>query len=413
VNGHPVPATRRNINGCRAALTACAFAMFTAANAAEWYLEPLVRAGYERRTNLTLTTGPHETVSNSVFEPQLIAGIREESWDVFLDGRYRFLRYSQENLDTEQYFLRLAGQLRTERSIWQINTERNDDDTVTGNVLSPDVGVSDIRTDRRTQRIAPAWTGLITDRTRVRLGLSGSDVRYTDGVSVGLYDYRQRVASASLIRQLTEKDQVSLDLSASDYSTESLDFTSDTTSVSLGWIRAFTPTINGEFSYGWYRTESAQEGCILLFGTTCLRFGEVTAENTGNTYSFNLNKLLERGRLGLNARLSVDPTGSGTEVETDAVGVNGEYRYMNQRLIASLVIDGVRARAVGGIRASSVDRDSYRIEPRLTWHWTTDLRLEAAYRRSWIQYVDATEAATDNAVFLTLSYRLPRLSASR
>ncbi len=405
------PAIHRiRLVGCGALAVSMMF--LAPAKAAEWSLDSSVRAGFERHTNITLTTGPHEPESNNILEPRLIAGVHKENWDISLDGKYRRLNYAQDNLDTNQNFLKLASQLRTERSLWELNADINNDDTLVGDVFNPDIGLTDTRTDRRTESIAPTWTGTINERTRLRLGYSGTNVRYTDGVSVGLFDYQNQAATGSLLLVPTEKDQLSFDLSASEYTTEDLSYTSDSTSASLGWSRTFSSTLSTNLGYGWYQTDSEQEVCVLALGPTCLQFGPATAENSGNTYSFDINKKLERGRIAFNTSLSVNPTSSGTETETTRGAITGEYRFMDQRLITTLILDGFRARAVGGIRASEVDRDYYRAEPKVAWRFTEDLTLEGSYRYSWVQYV-GFEATTDDAVFATLIYRLPRLSASR
>jgi hypothetical protein len=109
---------------------------------------------------------------------------------------------------------------------------------------------------------------------------------------------------------------------------------------------------------------------------------------------------------------TVNPSGSGGEVETGNLTLAIDRQLTPERLSVRFLAEGYRFKALGST-SSSIDRNYYRLEPALRWRWTEDLDVDISYRYMRQRYVDAPDYAAANAVYLAFSYRPTRISLSR
>jgi len=89
-----------------------------------------------------------------------------------------------------------------------------------------------------------------------------------------------------------------------------------------------------------------------------------------------------------------------------------EYQIRPSRIWAILSADATRTRSLSE-DTTAIDRDYYQIAPRLRYRALRSLDLEVSYRHTRQKYETAEDAATDKAVYLTLTYRPPRMTRSR
>lgn len=382
----------------------------------EWYVDSSVGVGYEHHDNISLTTAPHESVSGFSVNPRLDVGLRSDTWDARVNLSDNSARFNEERFDRDNVYAKLFTNLRNERNVWQLNVSTADESVITSDVIDPDTGLAQGHRDRSTRTINPAWTYGISERSQIRVDLQTTDVRYEDGVSAGLSDYDQESGTLQLqyrlsVRSLIFASASRLNFDAFDTRTQSANKT-----YQLGGNHNFSPTLSGSLSVG-KRTTSVDRYvlvCEVPFGPFCLQFGQMLVSTTedGSTYDATIQKRFELTQLALSASRAVTASGAGTLVETDSVSVRLERPIQAERLTAFLTVEAFQQKAVGG-DATRVDRDYYRAEPRMRWRMARDWSVDTTYRYARQKYDNQSDTATNNSVFVTLTYTWPTLRVAR
>ena len=130
------------------------------------------------------------------------------------------------------------------------------------------------------------------------------------------------------------------------------------------------------------------------------------------TVDASFTKQLERGRLRGSFTRSLSPNGLGTEVDTNVLTLALDHR-ISRRLSGSLSLNLLRARTIGVSVPTSADRDWARLSPSLSWRWTPRATVDLSYAYTWTRVQPDSRIARDNVIYLTLSYRWPRITLSR
>lgn len=390
------------------------------ASALEWYVEPVVSIGVEQHDNILLTTRGHERISGTTAGARADLGVRSASWDVHANVGAKSSWFDEEAFDRDAYHLRFYSQLQRERSSWQLNAARLQESLLTGETVDPDTGLPRFQRTRWTETVSPGWTYSLGPTTQLQLRLDASEVTYEEGAPVNLNDYRTRSASATLARQWTARTAFSFSAAGSRYEVPENDFESRTVSAYAGVSHRFTPLFRLGLSAGAWRNDSEGTGCVehvtLLFGgqelLLCVRTGMVDTSESGLFFQADGERRFQRARLSGKLSRDVRPSGSGTEVEVDQAALAYEHQIRASRFWATLTGDALRTRALSG-DPSAIDRNYYQIAPGLRFRVTRNLDIEASYRHTRQSYETALDAATNDSVYLTLTYRPPRMTRSR
>lgn len=384
--------------------------------AIEWVADPSVRLGLEYNDNISLTTAPHKSVSGTNLTTNLDLGARQENWDLWGGVRLSRRRYvDRDDLDGDDRSANLRYQFRTERNLWALKGSYADESILNPATIDPDVGN---QTTRTTTSINPAWSRSLTETTQLRVDYQYFDTQYENDLSLSLLDYRQQAVNLTVSDQLTQRTNVYAILGYSNFEVTSPESqiktsytsASQTNTAQLGISHDFTETLKGNLSGGPRKTTSETRICGFL----CL--ARVTEADTsyGSVFKGSLESRLELTRTTIGLSRSIDPSGSGSEVQTNNLSLTIDRQITPERLSARFVADGYKFEALGAT-SSSIDRNYYRLEPGLRWRWTRDITLDASYRYSRQRYLSAsaTEVASANAVFVTFSYTIPKRSISR
>lgn len=391
------------------------------AQAIEWAAEPSIRTGLEYNDNIFLTTLPHEAVAGANLGVNLDLAARQELWELRGGARLLSRRYEgREDLNTDDVFGNLNYNLKTDRNFWQLKASYASESTLNFDTVNPDIGVTQKQTKRATTSASPTWTWLVTETTQLRLDYQFVDVQYQDGISVGLLDYRQTATSLTLSDQVSERTNIFAILNYSDFrvTTPEADIFTPYTAKSrtnfgqIGITYDFTETLKGSLSGGPRKTVSDDVFVFCLFFSLC--FEPVTQSNTayGSVFSGSLESRLQLTNTTFRFSRTVSPSGSGSQAQTGNLYLGIQRQITPERLSARLIAEGYAIRALSNT-TSYVDRNYYRLEPGLRWRWTEDLSVDASYRYARQRYVDATDVATANSVYLVFTYILPKTSVSR
>jgi hypothetical protein len=292
----------------------------------------------------------------------------------------------------------------------------------TGNVIED-------RATRLNKSVRPSWNRLLTEKTRMELSYWFSTVSYSDEIGpFNLIDYDYDVLSATLVHQMSPRIQGILSAAYSRYQPET-NFDSNTFSLQAGFSRSFSETLSASILAGRRETTSdtlvptgfcigAPEGAAIpdCGGTPFIQTGVSPdeIENTGAVYSVSLTKVLETGKLSTSLSRTSSPSGQGDLLDTTRLILLGEHKF-TETLRSSLRIEFSDQETIvnrTGILAQE-DRQFFRATPRLAWRWRREWELAGEYQYAENDSDTSADAATRNAVYLTLSYRPTKLYISR
>lgn len=396
-----------------------------AGRAAEWSIEPSLKLRREYNDNLRLSIHPHESVNGSIVTPALRLGVAGPRWDLGLNAEATQRRYSgEEGLDRDDSALNLTSLYRTERSTWQLNAIRARDSALISESVDADTGTVDALKERQTDTVNPAWTWMYSETTQLQVGLRQTDVTYEEGsLSAGLYDYRYRSASATLGKRLSELNQVFLSGGYSEFHVPATSFDSETLNLQAGIIRNFSETTKGTIQAGQRQTKSVTKGNTLVCtaylssgsGVTCVNpvlvAQDIHRERTGSVFSGNLETKTESTDWNFSLSRSLQPSGSGGQVEQDQFQFVFKKR-LSPRAWVSINSGVLKVRTQEG-NISNSGRTFYDFGPSAYWQWTREWLVGASYRYARVKRVYENESADSNSVNLWVTYKPLKWSISR
>ncbi len=344
-------------------------------------------------------------MSGMILTPGLDARYRADEATVGLDVKLRSSRYpSDEHLNSDDVFVDASAERRAERNNWRVGFGYAHDSTRYTEVL--DTGRVQDNKRRDSIRISPSWLHALSERDSLQATYTFKDVSYTDGESVGLFDYDYHTLSGSFFRQLDVYMRGSVTLYVSDYESPDRGTEFNNIGIQAGISRAFSPTTEGELSVGVRSTETTIRQVFL----GVIEVVDITTDN-GGTINGKLTKRWPQTQLTAQLSRGVEPSGSGFAQLRDRLSIDVVMR-LSERLSSSLSILGLRSESLNA-GEGGVDRDYYSVAPRLRWRIDPRMRLSAGYRYRYQKYDDQANPATENAVDIKIDYSWRRQSASR
>ena len=406
----------------RLCIVFCGMLQFLATNpsrAAEWSMEPSVDLRTEYNDNINFTSAPHPSVWGVILSPDIKFSGTTEALNVTGGLRFNFNRYfGEQGLDTNDHILSLRSTYKGERDVLGLNIDSVEDSTLVSELS--DTGVVLARDQRRRLTANPSWSRYLTETTAITASYSYNDVNYANNVETGLIDYRDQTAIVGLTYRPGERDLVSLTGYYDRYETNPARALANTYGIQVGYDRAFSETLHGSLALGSRNTRSTFTNQALVcdgFILAGICFGNVTtvtlvtkANSTGYIFAANLDKQWETARLSAALSRSINPSGAGTLVETDHLGVTWTQHW-SPTVSSSLGAGLYQSRYGGNVTAS--DSRYYTIEPRVSWRLTERWTLSGGYSYRHAKYESSGASASGNVAYLVLSYAWPKLSWSR
>ena len=177
--------------------------------AAEWSIVPSLSTKAYYNDNLLLTPLPHDPTYGYSISPSTDFSGKTERLDVTGKATLDFVNYygGETTQFTNMYFP-LTMRYRTERDEWGFSGGFTRDNTLLGELLT--TGVVLRFTQRNLWNLNPSWTRMITESLSFQSSFQFSDASYQDALRVGLVDYQVFGGSAGFLYHLTERDDVQL-----------------------------------------------------------------------------------------------------------------------------------------------------------------------------------------------------------
>lgn len=398
-------------------------------DAAEWWLAPVMRLDVEYNDNFSLTTLPHKSTRGTTIAPSLNFGVGSYIWAV--NGNAEFVRQSYSDVnnearDSQNYAL--SSQYATERMTWRLSGNESHSSLLVNQAGDP---VPQVK-QRKASNYGPSWSWMMTELTQLQLGYQKNSVAYEDGSLFGLSDYDSTNLTASLSNKLSAQSSIFISLGYSNYKVPAEPFKSRGTSAQAGVTHSFSDTLRTSFSVGVQRNVSEgfvkpTDQCSLIlvgFDTTvfpprpifdeiCTSFPKVLVSQDKTTSLFNayVEKRYEVVQMSASLNRTLDPSGTGTIVQTDRLGLVIS-RPLTPLLTGNFAVDIYDfSSTIGGTAGS--DRTFYQANPNLRWQLAEEWNLETSFRYSVLKYDNNPGDARSRSILFRLIYQGPKFSFSR
>ena len=373
--------------------------------AAEGSIVPSLSTKAYYNDNLLLTPLPHDPTYGYSISPSTDFSGKTERLDVTGKATLDFVNYygGETTQFTNMYFP-LTMRYRTERDEWGFSGGFTRDNTLLGELLT--TGVVLRFTQRNLWNLNPSWTRMITESLSFQSSFQFSDASYQDALRVGLVDYQVFGGSAGFLYHLTERDDVQLAGTYTNF---------HTTNAPVG-LRAYYP--GALFTYSHAFTEGLKltvyGGPRFLSSTSqSAGFGQTT-KDTIWLYGATLSQQFEQVNVQLSMTRDIFPSGFGLLVQTDRIGALVSYN-VTERLAMSLdaaayLVTGAISQSGG--RSLSEQRLLY-FTPRMTWRFSEWWAAEASYGYRLRDADALNEPVVSNMLTLMLTYHPPKLAISQ
>lgn len=406
--------------------------------AAEWSVEPSVRAARQYNDNVNNTLQSRSAVYITSVEPILNLGVRSDIWQINGNIDYTKNRFTPvTDLDNNNQRFALSSSYQTERSSWQLSGTSENTAFITERNLGGNIGYVQANQIRNNRSISPTWTWSMTQMMRLQLTYQMSDVSYVNGESVLLYDYRVQSTTISLLKQINSLDLVSVNAGYSYYRVPKTGIISRSTNIQAGLTSQFTETLKGTITAGARNTTTVIPGGVPLYNFNdpgfqqCVSFANFIGvnwqdycslpfvgytktqrtEKTSTIYNLNLEKSFENIQFNFALSRSVEPNPTGSESITNWLSL-GLEKPLAEKLTGYFTVSGYTSSTIAG-NVTGVDYRVYHLEPKLRWQWTREMSVDGAYRYDHLKRNSENMPVVARSVSLSLTYNWPKMAISR
>ncbi len=389
------------------------------AHAYEWHLDPSVGSSVLYDDNPSLRVDGGDPAWSYRIEPQAVFGLKAPAWSAQGDASVYAERYpsapEQDNLDNEGGRLDFRGTRQWERSSASLGLHLRQD-----TAFNTELETTGLLADRSTITdeisLTPSYTYNFSERMSATLDYSFSDVRYSGDSDTRLRDYQADSASATLVRLLSESDQINLSAGFSTYQPDDDLSRFESRSLQVGAVHAFSERLLASFSGGLSRNEDELHLCqfpptLLPDDPDCRIPDTLTTTGDGTVFSGNLSYDWETASLNLGASRSLQPSGEEGVREVGQLNLNYSYRF-SERLSAQF--DGVyiRSRQPLGGESGNFDDESLNLTPGFNYRLSEWWSLGGRYTHRLLRE-EGIEDRSGDVLQLTLRYTWPKISISR
>lgn len=407
-------------------VTAAAVAAFTLCEpsiAQIWDIVPDVTMAIETIDNPRLQTG--STVQESdraVVDARLRLTMIGQRGQTYVEPRVRSDQYAEaidKELESNDLFLRANGQYR-----WQTvsagflasfsqqsirNSEFLPASPDDPDIEDPDEGesgfIDSFETDRGRSLIRPSLEFHLSERTSIAIDAEFDDVSYSGPDSATRTDYTAIELSAGVVKRVRERNQVSARFIGSTYEAEQNGNVTDSIGVEGAFTRPLSETWTLNVSFGAIRSDFSfikEEVIVDPNGFTTINQVVVDNAETTPTYSIGFRRRSERHTLNLNFGRRVSSNSSGFVSQRDELRFFGE-RQLTARLSGRAGIRFWKTVTIANVRPQR-DREDTRVDFTLIWAITERLSLNAGYETTARDYVNRTENADSEGIYIGLNY---------
>lgn len=372
--------------------------------AAEWSVVPSLSTKAYFNDNLLLTHLPHDPTYGYWISPGVEFAGKTERLELSGRAALDFVDYygGEPNRFTN-VFLPLTAKYRTEKDEWGFTGGFTRDNTLMGELLT--TGVVLRFTQRNLWNLNPSWTRNINEKLSFQSFFQFNDSSYQDGLKLGLVDYQIFGGAAGLLYHLTERSDLQLMGTYTNFHTSNAPFSLRATypGIVFSATHAFTEGLKAN-AYGGPRFVSSTTG---FQGET---------ERTRDMiwiYGASVTQQFERASIQVSLSREIVPSGFGLLLQTDRLGALTSYNISES---VTVLLDAAgyavtEATTPGKGRGISDQRLFY-LTPKLAWNFAEWWKAEVSYSYR-LRDVDGIEdPAMSNMLIFTLTYYPPKLAIS-
>jgi len=390
--------------------------------------------GQEYNTNLFLTPGPHTDVWGARLGLNTQFSAAEEIWKLNGNVRLDNYFYDQKGLDTLNQFVSLTGSyFVTERSQFALQGDYIRDSTRTSFLETNDLVFDQVR--RNSQSLNPSWTYDLSENTSLNLGYRYQNTEYKNKENTFYPHYQTHSGSIGLIHDYSERLQLNGLFSYASYSSPgsttivpgTLDFLIfripgtyenrsesikiDYATATVGLSYAADETFNIKL-VGGGQYNMSESGSRTIFRDT---FGnpiftdaqQISSDSLTYVINASATKRFELDELSLNYAHTVSPNIYGNLIEADTVTFIDKHKFTPtvNGSIQILYAD----RTTADQRNVTFSRQFLRLQSELSWNWTENWSLTAAYQYSRQEIDVISDTPESHAAYLTVRYQWNKL----
>ncbi len=424
---HGVWAGRRRV--ARPALLGLAVLLAAPADAAEYFVRPIINAGLEYDDNLRLDPNDPKTVTTQRYFPTLLFGVRTPAVNTQGIARAEIIQADDDEFDRTNGFMRLNTTYTAPRDLWDVGAEWRQDSafntTIVGPVEAPGGETSvddsvdpteneqpdtDVRNvvrqevQRTRVRFRPTLTRVLTQKLNLELGYRFSSTMFEDVPGTGLVDNTVNTVLGELAYQWTPIDTLIGRVDYAHFDSDASVF--DQGSVLGGLGHRFSETIDAE----------------LLLGATYTTFEEAASVDnpqgdSGNDTTFavylTVEKELRTGSVAAFFQRDVGGGGFGFARRGTQFDVRWDTVIVPDRWFFTLAAQAFKTDAIDDDDAGD-DRGFVQIQPKVRWQFSPQLALDISYRfRRNDPEGGVDNAADSNAGIIGLAFSFDRYAISR
>ena len=388
-----------------------------AAHSAEWKIDPTLslRAGYN--DNIRMSSNNKSSSAEATFSPSSRFSVATPTSGASGNVRFDFRRYEDDsNLDDNNSRFEVNSYHNLERSRLGLDLGFIKDTTLDTQLEATGLAIFD-RVRRQTINVSPNWTYSFNQRTRLSANYSYSDVEYKNATQSGFVDFTLNSAETSLVHVLNERATASITLSRTKSDNDN-DVESTNTNLQAGSSYRFSETLSGTLFAGVRNTKvefSTTSQIPIRSGGNIIGFIPLNRNESnsdwGSTFSASLTKTFLRGEVGLSASRNISNDINGRPIEVTRLRSTNLYRF-SEILSGSLNLEFYNSKTNNDV-TNNLNADYYQIEPTFSWAFEKFWSLSGSYRYRKQTFDDTNTDATQNAAYLTLTYRWPRIAVSR
>jgi hypothetical protein len=385
-----------------------------AVQAAEWRLEPIIRAGYEYDDNATVRVSPSaiDEIQGYILEGIATIGYATERTTFDITPRLRSRNYDEEIYDSNDGFLKFDLNHDGLKSDLRIRGNYTDESVRTAEREDADPGVDDpdeitgddsgrLFSFGRRQRlwIAPQWRYDFSERSAIAAKVIYTDMDYEDIIAGSHTPYTDARLEASLIRGFSTRTRAYVKASARRYERDDQPVGApkevDGYTYSIGLERGLTETTR-------FRAEIGVEESKP----------EIGESDTNAVWDFNLRNKLETVTVLAQVKRSINASGTGRISLRDSFNLSLKKQF-SERTEGGLGIRAYTTEQLKGDSDTFDERDYAQFRAQLAYALSRTLWVEADYRYTWIDRSTASGSGKANSIVLWFNYKPTAMTASR
>jgi hypothetical protein len=391
------------------AILAHVFLLAGAATAADVHTQPQIEMRAEQNDNFGLVPGgsPDSDVYGYIADAVWLVDVATPRSNTTLRPRLKYQNFpDRDDLEKFEGFFDFRSVYRSELSTFDIvghlshqdlynnETRGGDFDPVDpGAGGGSDSGEIVVGETRDEFKLRPTYERLLTERTRIGLGLEYATTRYdAEQDAETKTDYDFGLASGYVTWKVNPTSDFTAGVYGSRYEAKDNSEETDAVGALLGYVHRWSEQVGVEANL-YYEENDITEFDPVLFKEKTSNFG-------GNLTAY---RQFEVSEWRLSVGRSFVPTGDRGKSELDQLRLQYE-RQLSQRLTLRGVGRYESRNSLGGT-GGGLDRDFARFDLSLRWLVTQNWYVGGGYTYMWEDLATATQTGDNNKFFLTFGYQ--------